>query len=270
MSNINPGQELREFLIRLYPLEQIRDMSRGGRTFLQKMDYDLMSDETLSNTFYSSCINYLVRRLITTAEYFRRKYPDEWRLELRRFFRNYTRYKDRDINDLTLLLSKCLSAYDSNPSDSVKAMMRKEAKNKRHCYICGEDMDYENANGLNSATIDHVWPRAMGGLSHNENLLVACQQCNNKHKKDFMDASDYHYEEIALVSDRSDPHFTNEMNRQYRVAVYARTEFTCAVCGQPAYRVGKLEVGRIEAQDSWHFLNLQAYCLGHLPEKGGK
>src|SRR5256885_9635856 len=109
MSDFNPGQELKDFLTELYPSD--------ANTFLERMDSDLMSDGKLVNVFYSSCINYLVRRLITTAEFYRRKYPSEWKLKLRKFLRNYTRYRDRQIDTLILLLSKCLAARDGNPSE---------------------------------------------------------------------------------------------------------------------------------------------------------
>ena len=101
----------------------------------------------------------------------------------------------------------------------------------------------------------------MGGLNERENIRVACGKCNNKLKRNRIDYRDYHYEEISLSSTEGDDSFLAELEAQYRVAIYAKSLYTCASCGQPADRVGKLRVGRIDEADSWHFLNLVAYCV---------
>jgi 5-methylcytosine-specific restriction endonuclease McrA len=209
-----------------------------------------------------------------TAEHFRRKYsPDRYgeyrhREELRKFLRDYTRYKDRQIDTIVVLLDQCLLARDDDPTDREKARIRRDARNKgRHCYTCGEELDYQNNESWLFASVDHYWPKSMGGLSNPDNLQVTCKRCNNHDKKDFVDASDYHFEEITLVSASYEEYMSRERNRQYEVAVFAKTYFTCAVCGQPADRVGKLHIGRRELSDSWHFLNLVAYCSEHTPEE---
>jgi 5-methylcytosine-specific restriction endonuclease McrA len=158
------------------------------------MDGDLMSDGKLLNLFYSSCINYLVRRMITTAEFYRRKYPSEWKLKLRKFLRDYTRYKDKHIDALVTLLSRCLSVRGTDPADVDRRRLKREAQERGYnCHICGEEMDYTDDTMWNHATVDHLWPTALGGLSHFDNLLLGCKRCNNEHKQDYLDASDYHY-----------------------------------------------------------------------------
>lgn len=264
--NINPGKELQNFLTELYSLQ--------SGNFLQKIDDDLMSGGELYELFYTSCINYLVRRFITTAEYFRRKYDPEdfgdkhYRDKLREYLRDYTNYRDKFIDRLVLLLDRCLTTSDDEPTDHVKARLKRKAREAgQFCFVCGEELDYTNSNPKLSATVDHIWPRSMGGGSHTDNLQVACQRCNNNIKKDFIDASDYHYEEISLVSPSYDEYIRRERNRSYEVAIFAKTQFTCAGCGQPAHRVGKLQIGRKEPGDSWHFLNLVAYCSNCSEDK---
>lgn len=46
-----------------------------------------------------------------------------------------------------------------------------------YCYLCGTEVD-SSADGHRALTLDHVWPRAYGGNSDLENLLGACQSCN--------------------------------------------------------------------------------------------
>jgi len=96
MPHSNSGEELRELLMGMYPA--------GTSSFLQKIDSDLMSDGTLAALFYQSCLNYLVRRLITQAEHFRRSFPSEWKLKLRAYLRNHTRYRDGRVDELVQLL----------------------------------------------------------------------------------------------------------------------------------------------------------------------
>lgn len=266
MSNINPGEELQNFLTQLYSSQA------GG--FLQRVDNDLMSDGELYDLFFSSCINYTLRRLITTAEYFRRKYPMEkygpnrHRTELRQYLRDYTRYKDKHIDSLSVLLNRCLSASDEEPTVHQKNRIKKVTKESgQNCYICGEKLNFDEENSYLSPSVDHAWPRSMGGLRHDNNLRVACRRCDNQGKKDFIDASDYHYEEISLVSTSYDEYIRQERNRHYEVAVFAKTQFTCDVCGAPAHRAGTLHIGRKEPSDSWHFLNLVAYCSEHMPKE---
>ena len=46
------------------------------------------------------------------------------------------------------------------------------------CYLCGAKLAFVKDRD-DTATLDHVWPRAYGGDSVYENLLVACRICNN-------------------------------------------------------------------------------------------
>ncbi|MCU0493390.1 MAG: hypothetical protein MUD01_17525, partial [Chloroflexaceae bacterium] len=85
-------------------------------------------------------------------------------------------------------------------------------------------------------------------------------KCNNEIKNDRLDLYDYHYELISLPLDENDRGFENELVSHHKVAVYAKSNYSCVACGQPAHRIGKLNVGRKDSTDSWHFLNMVAYC----------
>jgi 5-methylcytosine-specific restriction endonuclease McrA len=255
---MNPGEELRDYIAEMYPV--------GKASTAEKMDFDLGADGELLSLFHSGLINYLVRRLVVTAEYHRRTYDSEWKTRLRKYLRDYTRFHDKHHTPLLELLSRCLSAKDETITGTEKNRIKKEARaNGDGCYVCGRAMDYLVANQPNSYTMDHIWPSALGGSSEGENLKGACQICNTSVKRDFLDASDYHFEEISLVSGTD---LWNEFSgraRHYRGAVFFQTDFKCAYCGQPAVRVGDLKVGRREDDDSWHFLNLAPYCPNHFP-----
>ena len=51
------------------------------------------------------------------------------------------------------------------------------------CYYCGVDMRAGPKPGgkphPNSATVDHVYPKAWGGDTHPDNLVLSCWTCNH-------------------------------------------------------------------------------------------
>ena len=58
--------------------------------------------------------------------------------------------------------------------ESLRALAMREMP---YCYLCGTDVDFDGG-GHRAFTLDHVWPRAYGGNSEEENLLGACRSCN--------------------------------------------------------------------------------------------
>lgn len=63
-----------------------------------------------------------------------------------------------------------------------KALERKLHLFKRQkgkCHWCKRQMNHRHLDPL-SATLDHVIPRADGGMGILENLVVACKECNER------------------------------------------------------------------------------------------
>lgn len=267
MPTIDPGRELQLYLEREY--------SRVNDEFLRQVDYDLMADGQLTELFRQSCINYMVRRLITTAEFFRRSYPPTTHgpqrhlRELRDYLGDFTRYSDRTIDDLMRILTRCLIVLDDEITDTQKNRLKRSARETNSdCSVCGGDLSFQgNPASWIAATVDHIWPRSLGGRSEDDNIQVACRACNEQNKKDHIDASDYHFEAISFPVVSYEGYRRDVLNREYEVAVFATTGFTCSVCRVPASRVGRLYVGRKDPADSWHFANLTAYCRHHKPEE---
>lgn len=108
--------------------------------------------------------------------------------------------------------------------------------------------------------VEHIWPRAMGGISDDSNLALACAQCNED-KRDFINASDFHYEEICLTNwDETSDEFAKELKRDYKLALWNKANFKCELCGSTAKDLGQLEFVRKNPNDSWHFLNISILC----------
>ena len=268
-NNINPGEQLREFIKKLFPADVKND------SFISRIDDLLQADGDLRDLVYNSTINYVLRRLIVTADYFKRKCEKEnkgnekFRTDLRAFLKEDMRFPDeKQIGRILVLISDCLDTRNADVADSTKHEIRKRArKNSKACYICGGELEFDRGDLYNSVQVEHKWPKAMGGSSDNFNLEVACQKCNCK-KSDYIDASDFHYEKICLVSDENDRHFSTEMNREYELALWAKREFKCSICGKSAADAGKLKFGRKNPNDSWHFLNIEIFCEKHHKIRG--
>lgn len=262
----NPGKILQGLLKEIYPLD-----NTGSKSFVHSIDNALMAEGEFFQLVYESSINHLVRRLITSAEHLRRKYdlyPDDSVSEIRKFLRDFTHIPPSQREKIVTLLVECLRERDRKISLKLKDSIRKEAQSRgANCYLCGCEIDFERTDAprFNSLTLDHLWPRKMGGKSLESNLKIACKRCNEL-KGDYIDASDFHYEEICLVTNEKDESFNVEFRREYKIAVLAKSDFKCMICGKPAERVGELQFARREPSDSWHFLNVDAYCSEHTPE----
>lgn len=252
------GEELRNFLKELYPI--------GSRSFLDKMDYDLGADGELKELIHESAILYIFRRLVTTSEYVHRSNGEnkaKTQYTLTEHLKDTTRFSALHIKTMVKLLIGCLDTARDDFSDGDKNFVRKQVKEYDwKCFVCGKDM----VGPYNTATADHMWPRSMGGLSIKANLRMTCQVCNNKYKRDYINFADFHFEEIAMPTTDYNHYSSSTLPKWYEVAIFAKSNYECSVCGQPAYRVGELSIGRKELTDGWHYLNLTAYCLNHNPE----
>lgn len=263
----NPGQQLRFILETLYPVNL-----NESNNFLSKLDHAFASDNKFVQLVYESSINYIVRRLINTAESLKRKFynsdypPEKYQKEIRVFLKEYTHIPENQIERIFILLLECLKARDKKPNDTDRRMLLKSAeKNNLRCYICGCDLNFREKEQEESAELEHEWPRALGGSSDPFNLRISCLRCN-KIKSDYIDSTDFHYEKISLLNEIQDASFFKELKREYRVALWLKSECKCVVCGKQASSEGQLQFARREPNDSWHFINIEAYCDRHHPK----
>lgn len=264
-NEINPGEELREVLKELFPAD-VKDNS-----FISKIDYIVQADGELIDLVYNSTINYLLRRLILTADFLKRqgekdnRQNDVFITKLRAFLKDDMHFQEKHIGRISVLILECLDKRKKEVPSSTKDKIRKKAKNdNKPCYICGSELEFDlkKERSHNLVQVEHKWPRAMGGASNDFNLEVACSTCNSK-KSDYIDASDFHYEKICLVSDENDEYFSTEMKREYELALWAKREFKCSICGKTSSVGGKLKFARKNPNDSWHFLNIDIFCEKH-------
>jgi 5-methylcytosine-specific restriction endonuclease McrA len=280
-SKTNPGQQLRELLKEIYPLNTEDINSSEGSSFVSRIDDGLIAGGNFTNLVYESSINYLLRRLINTSEYIRRKSElfssENFVVELRRFLTEEIKIQTDKIEKILVLLKVCVEAKDKRlKSSRRKELIRNARENGEiRCYICGKSLENELENEREVSTkdksykqekieVEHIWPKTMGGATEDFNLKLSCSYCNQA-KEDYIDATDFHYEQICHVRvDVSD--VTEVLKREYKIAIWAKNSYSCSVCDKPAVTVGKLKFGRLNPNDSWHFLNIEAYCDEHAPE----
>lgn len=263
---INPGEKLRDILSEIFHYDPKHDSS-----VLDQIDKMMMADGELALLTYRSLINYVTRRLITIAEYMKRKYsgdsyPSGYYIgEIKSYLRNRTNIPSEMREKILALLLECLAARSKSVRSAVKKRIRRQAQEQGlKCYICGCDMDFSLNDEYLAAVIEHVWPHAMGGVSQEANLRVACKKCSD-HKQSYMDASDFHFEEMCLVDEEDSDDFNKRLTRQFKIAIWAKSDYACILCGKPASQ-GGLGFARRNHNDNWHFLNMDAYCDEHLAQ----
>lgn len=263
---VNPGEKLRDLLSGMLRFNPANDTS----VFAQ-IDEMMKANGELALLTYSSLMNYITRRLITVAEYLKRKYngddyPSGHYIEkIRDYLKDHTKIPSDQQEKVLALLLECLTARSRRVRPKVKERMRRQAQEKGlRCYICGCDMDFSLNDKYRAAVIEHVWPNAMGGASEETNLRVSCKKCS-EHKQSYMDSSDFHFEEICLVDEEGSDDFDRKLNRQFKIAIWAKSNYACVLCGKPASS-GSLGFARRDFDDNWHFLNMDAYCDEHLAQ----
>ena len=80
-----------------------------------------------------------------------------------------------DIHErLRPAIKSCQSTVSAGTRRSVTTLAAHEMP---YCYLCGTELDFSSGTP-SEFTIDHVWPRAYGGGSVEDNLLGACRTCN--------------------------------------------------------------------------------------------
>ncbi|WP_419921880.1 HNH endonuclease [Candidatus Poriferisodalis sp.] len=129
-----------------------------------------------------------------------------------------------------------LATINNSLRKELRAFARREMP---RCYLCGVNMDFEEEGHL-SFTLDHVWPRAYGGDSSFDNLLGACQSCNN-HKSDTPSWAMYPVQ--ALVAG-FEIESTEVLQKDIRFAVQARAATMLARDSDVSLREAFVQLGR--------------------------
>jgi 5-methylcytosine-specific restriction endonuclease McrA len=96
---------------------------------------------------------------------------------------------------LVRLTRDALSQRSRGIGDGLrKKMLQHSKRDNASCYLCGRILNYQLAQKQrdDDITLDHVWPRSLGGDSEESNLLPSCRKCNEHKKKDFPVFTGFH------------------------------------------------------------------------------
>ena len=125
---------------------------------------------------------------------------------------------------------------NNSTRQSVEAFAKREMP---YCYLCGTALDFL-AKDHGAFTLDHVWPRAYGGNSHFENLLGACQSCNQQKSS----APSWAMYPIQSYVAGYDGHGLDVMEKKMRFAVQARAAKHLAIREHLSLREAYIVLGR--------------------------
>jgi hypothetical protein len=265
---LNPGTELRNYLSQLIPKERFSvDEPSGDLNYISRIDWYFKHEEEYHELIYQSSINFLLRRLVKSALYFKKKnksfgeyqYIDETRNHLV----TNTRFDENEIEKILWLLLVIVDYHDKVPSASVRNKMFEEAKAANiPCYMCGRAIDFDDENSWEFVQLEHIWPKGIGGSNMPFNLKVACRKCNH-YKEELIDSPDFHFEQMSYQSLLEAGTQHQEFKYAHKLAIWGKNNYRCTVCNKPAAEAGPLNFKRKNEQDTWHFLNINAYCDMH-------
>ncbi|WP_408585174.1 HNH endonuclease [Paraburkholderia tropica] len=83
----------------------------------------------------------------------------------------------RLIPDLALRSLK-VSRNNIEKTARSLALAETNAEGRLLCYCCGTDMLFRTGGTKSNIPLDHIWPRSLGGVSTESNLLPICDDCN--------------------------------------------------------------------------------------------
>jgi hypothetical protein len=163
---------------------------------------------------------------------------------------------------LRLSIAAVEASLETIPNGTRNAITNWAKGNHPHCYLCGRMLLFKDENeSVAQFTIDHVWPRDFGGDSCSENLLPACKDCNNNHKKNYPSWSMTNIQAILLGYEPSE----NSLKRipgSSRFAIQHRLVQNVAVERQLTLKEAYLAVGPsvdvriVDPLEFGHFFNL--------------
>ncbi|WP_224245012.1 HNH endonuclease [Hyalangium gracile] len=215
----------------------------------------------------------MLRRLLANAHWYEHKYDQpDIPIHEEKFENEYLRYhlsfESRDARQLAALTYKALDASKANYTNhTFKTIKERSARQSLRCELCGGEIDYATADSKDPKrfSLDHIWPRSLGGTSDEDNLRVTCGGCN-EFRQNYTSAADMHYEHWHVKVPEASESFLKEADRKFRLAVNLRSNFACQRCDRP---VSALPDGlRLEArsrEENHNIFNSISVCIDCKP-----
>ncbi|WP_420566410.1 HNH endonuclease [Thalassobaculum sp.] len=227
--------------------------------------------EGLSSFFVGASILHLQQRLLRLAQDIRNQVDDRWEQG------EMLRAKIHDViqltsieyrGDFSALVEEVLAGAEQMHKEPPSTLSRLVRRNhKEECYSCGRIFGaiYKDApapNGL-SATVDHIWPRALGGDTIEENLLPACPSCNSA--KGHIAAWQMAWIQPVVFSDADEVNGLDSLRREVKIALHVRAAMAYAHANGSTLQDAFVAIGpreppvRIDADQGYDFFNLRTH-----------
>jgi hypothetical protein len=163
-------------------------------------------------------------------------------------------------------LRSVAAAVAKTPPSIARNMRAWATLHHPHCYICGTDLDFDAHELINTYTLEHIWPRAYGGDSVEENLLPACNSCNSKKKRHFATWVMPAVQSLQLGLSPTDQRL-REIEGSYKFSLHHRAAQRVAMEQRISMKRAFLQIGpwtdvRLrDADDVADFFNLENHDL---------
>jgi hypothetical protein len=260
------GEILFDWLIRRYcdPIDEnswINEMAR---------EFDMFD---LEGYLLRSTVLMIMRRLIWNASWYLKRYSGEKLSIIEIFERDYLLghfgFNRRERRELSKLVFDAFDASNADVSGRLKQKLIQNAKVKNfQCRLCGDVIDYSGDVEHLSPSLDHIWPRSLGGESEEWNLQITHKECNNR-RNNLLEVSDTHYEHFHVKSawsSNSEDSYWNEFKWEFRLAALLRADFRCEVCKEPLpiYEMNEnIHYSIVNRDENLNIFNVQVTCDRH-------
>jgi len=190
--------------------------------------------EGFGDNIVRSSILTVQRRLISTRKKHHNESGKDWGRGREKFelFLSDRIYRAKDRRRLVDLVEDAFRAANADISSHMKKkVFRRASELGWSCALCDAELRYpgtSSSHGKKSATLDHIWPRALGGNPKPPNLRVTCGDCNSKRQ----DATGLHDVDFPMIHYHSSSgvRFAKAFSRKYRICVAEEQLFGCARC----------------------------------------
>lgn len=227
--------------------------------------------DNLSNFFVGASVLHLLQRLLRLAHDVREHVPNRWEqaVEIRTRICDVIQLTPLDYDsDFGVLVEEVLTAAEQMPKEPGAGLKKRVLQNNpKSCYSCGRLFgsiweDGPEPDGL-IATADHIWPRALGGDTIEENLLPACQSCNGT--KGHIASWQMSWLQPVVFADIDEANGLKSLTRDIKMALHVRAAMAYAQQSGSTLKDAMLAIGpreppvRIDPDQGYDFFNIRVH-----------
>lgn len=224
----------------------------------------------LTNFFVGASILHLQQRLIRQAQDVRELHPFDRSLQHAEL-----RVRAQDVvglspasysGDFSALIDEVLTSAEQLSAKLTNGLKNRVKKNgPNNCHSCGLQFGIVPSGGdrILVASADHVWPRALGGDSSEDNLLPTCDVCNSK--KGHIGAWQMAWIQPIVFADVDEVNSIKAFPRDLQIALHIRAAMAYAQENGTTLKDAFLTIGpreklaRIDPEQGYDFFNLRVH-----------